>query len=136
MATSESQDGPDGLHRLHRLLTASFGVEIPASDYGAAIILLDNLGVSVRGIEELMGRFSRNLRGQIKNNINDIITGKRMVEEEDVSRVKQLLIAHGYDTFTNISSPEWAAEIRELDPQNPSIPILLRPRWRSLLHVF
>jgi len=136
MRDSEHQDGPDGLHRLHKMLSDAYGVAIPSSDYWAVIVLLDNLGVCSRCIEELMRRFTRNLRSKIVKDVNAVLTQDRTIDERDISRVGLVLTAHGYDDFANAPSSQWAAGARELDPQDPNIPTLLRQRWRSLVRAF
>src|SRR5215470_9826667 len=136
MSTNENLDGPDGLQRLHKMLTDTYGLEIPSDDYYAVVILLDALGASLRGIVELMGRFTRISRGQLINDINGLVGGEIAVAETEVSRVKHLLVVHGYDEILSEASPKWISGVTDLDPLDQSIPTELRRYWTSLLQVF
>jgi hypothetical protein len=131
-----NDDGPDGLHRLHRMLSETYGSEIPPSDYRVTIALLNNLGVSRRGIVELMSRFTRNFESQIVNDVTYTIEEKYLISKSEYFRVESALTPHGYGTLTGAPSKEWSLAYRSLDPQESCIPIALRVCWSLLLRVF
>lgn len=136
MNQDQTLDGPDGLHRFHRMLAAAYGVQIPPGDYRAVVVLLDASGVSLRGIVELMRRFTQYPDGQLINDVNGLVGGEIAVAESDLTRVRQLLAAHGYDEISSEALPRWVSGVTELDPQDPLIPAALERYWRSLLQVF
>ncbi|MDM0069628.1 hypothetical protein [Variovorax sp. J31P207] len=131
-----SPNGPDGLRRFHRMLAATYGAEIPAGDYHAVVLLLDDLSVSLRGIVELMSRFTPHPRGQLINDVNGVVGGEVPAVERDVSRVRQLLALHGYDELLREALPRWVSGSTLLDPLDPRVPSEQRRYWSALLQVF
>lgn len=132
----EGDNGPDGLGRIHRLLAAIYGVEIPSRDYHAVVVLLDALGLSLRGIVEMMRRFTGYPVGRLINDVNGLMSGEIPVPEVDVFRVKQLFAAEGFDELLGEELPKWISGPPILDPRDPGIPVTAMPYWAALLRVF
>ena len=85
-----------GRHGLHNLLADSYGVEIPESDFGPIVVLLDRTELTQRAMADLLDRFTPHPWGDCYQRMLQILAGDVQVPPEEVDRVEKKLALHGY----------------------------------------
>jgi len=85
-----------GRHGLHNLLADTYGVAIPASDFGPVVVLLHRDHLSHRAMADLMDRFTAHPWPDCYHRMLQIVAGDEQVPSHEVDRVEQKLALHGY----------------------------------------
>ena len=85
-----------GRHGLHNLLTDAYGGEIPESDFGPVVVLLDRTPCTQRAMADLMDRFTTYPWDECYQRILQIVGGGEHVSSDEMDRVEQKLALHGY----------------------------------------
>jgi hypothetical protein len=85
-----------GRHGLHNLLTDTYGVEIPESDFQSIVVLLDRAELTQRAIADLLDRFTPHPWGDCYQRLLQVLAEDVRVPPEELDRVEQKLALHGY----------------------------------------
>jgi hypothetical protein len=80
-----------GPHALHDLLADAYRVQLPDTDIGPVVVLLDRLGATQRTIAELLDRFTPYRPASCLDRVARILGGDDPIPPDEVDRVERLL---------------------------------------------